>query len=308
MNLKKSVNKGFFECFRLMDRLGIHLVPKHYYSPMPDQAWLREHTDLWIERANLRGINWDLDDQLEWLRKMCAPYYREVRGLDFFRNATSSDWGLGFGPIESQVLHCVVRTLAPARIIEIGSGVSTACIVNAVRNNVEDEKRESSITCIEPYPSSHFNSLPHIQHIRAFAQAVPREIFADLNDGDLLFIDSSHAVKTGSDVIRIYLDIIPHLPPGVIIHVHDIYLPYLYPRDVFTSFYSWQETVLLTALLTNNSHLSVLACLSALHYDRTAEIQALLSDYLPEANEEGLYLTSDKLSRHFPSSIWLRTS
>jgi predicted O-methyltransferase YrrM len=275
---------------------------------MPDQAWLREHKDLWIQRADLRGINWDLDDQLDWLRETCAPYYREVRGLDFFRNATSSGWGLGFGPIESQVLHCVIRTLAPARILEIGSGVSTACIVNAVRTNVEEKKRESSITCIEPHPSSQFNSLPHIHHIRDFAQAVPREVFADLNDGDLLFIDSSHAVKTGSDVIRIYLDIIPHLPPGVIIHVHDIYLPYLYPRDVFTSFYSWQETVLLTALLTNNSHLSVLACLSALHYDRSAEIQTLLSDYLPEANEEGLYLTVDKLSRHFPSSLWLRTS
>jgi hypothetical protein len=87
-----------------------------------------------------------------------------------------------------------------------------------------------------------------------------------LSAGDLLFIDSTHAVKVGSDVVRIYLEIIPHLPAGIFLHIHDVYLPYAYPRDVFSMPYWWQETGLLIALLTNNPRLSVLTCLSALHY------------------------------------------
>jgi hypothetical protein len=121
-----------------------------------------------------------------------------------------------------------------------------------------------------------------------------------------LFIDSSHAVKTGSEVLRIYLDIIPALPAGVHIHIHDINLPYEYSRDALSSYYASQETALLLALLTDNPRLSVQACLSALHYDRAEQMHALLPDYLPQANQDGLP-APDAGPAHFPSSIWLLT-
>jgi hypothetical protein len=135
---------------------------------------------------------------------------------------------------------------------------------------------------------------------------VPLDLFDTLQAGDLLFIDSSHAVKTGSDVVRIYLEIIPRLAAGVTVHIHDIYLPYVYPRDALLSFFEWQETVLLAALLTGNPHLEVLACLSALHYGQPANLAALLPDYQPQANDQGLAVPAAPQG-YFPSSFWMRT-
>ncbi len=307
MGLRKQAKKFAFKCFSVVDRLGIHILPKHYYSPVPDYAWLKHHKRLWTQRVDLRGVEWDLDLQVDWLRRMCQPYYDEVRGLGSFEKATSAGWGPGFGPIESQVLHCVVRSLAPGRILEIGSGVSTACMVEAVKKNEKENKPSTKVTCIEPYPKQVFRRLPDIQLVQDVCQAVPAGVFAELKANDLLFIDCSHAVKLGSDVVKIYLEIIPNLPPGVFIHIHDIYLPYLYPRDALTQFFGWQETALLAALITNNSGLSVLASLSALHYDRSKQLKELLSDYQPQANEEGLLPDTATPAGHFPASLWLRT-
>jgi predicted O-methyltransferase YrrM len=308
LSLRKQAKKYLFKCFSLADRLGVHILPRHFYSPIPDHSWLKEHKEFWTGKADLQGVEWNLDRQMDWLSQMCEPYYAEVRGLGFFETATSEGWGRGFGAIESQVLHCVVRSLAPPRILEIGSGVSTACMIEAVKRNEEENKPSTKITCIEPYPKPAFKGLPNVQHIQELCQTVSKSVFTELKAGDLLFIDSSHAVKTGSDVVRIYLEIIPSLASGVVIHIHDIFLPYLYPRDVLTHFWGWQETVLLAALMTSNPQLSVLAGLSALHYDRPKELQALLKDYQPQANEEGLNPNGATPDGHFPSSLWLRSN
>ena len=137
-------------------------------------------------------------------------------------------------------------------------------------------------------------------------QEVPLPVFDELQDGDLLFIDSSHAVKVGSEVPRIYLEILPRLRPGVFVHIHDVFLPYLYPPDILSwPFWAWQETVLLAALLTNNPKLEVLFCLSGLHHARPSELCRLLPDYRPRAMQGGLF--ADGGPGHYPSSIWLRT-
>jgi hypothetical protein len=160
---------------------------------------------------------------------------------------------------------------------------------------------------VEPYPTSELKELEEVLLIEEMCQNVPQSVFDQLKEGDLLFIDSTHAVKTGSEVIALYLDIIPQLPPNVFIHIHDIYLPYLYPRSMFSDYFASQETSLVLALLTNNRHLDVRCCLSALHYDRPAELKALLSDYRPQDNVEGLGV-GDTRTKHFPSSLWLQTS
>jgi hypothetical protein len=247
-----------------------------------------------------------LDQQLEWLEEVCRPYYHEVAGLGFYKEATARGLGSGFGQIESQVVHCFVRAKAPPRIIEIGCGVSTACLLHASDINIQEGRLGSQIIAIEPYPKKAFHSSGKIAHIEQVCQTVPHSVFAQLKAGDLLVIDSSHAVKVGSEVIRIYLDIIPRLAAGVFIHIHDIYLPYLYPRSVLFYPFGWQETALLLALLTNNKHLSVLSCLPALHYDRSDKLRALLSDYQPQTNCDGL-CASHPAKGHFPNSLWLRT-
>lgn len=295
-----------FKSFSILDRAGIHLMPKHYYTPVPDCSWLESNRPLWIGRSSLTGIAWDLDAQFAWVKDACEPYYGEVAGLEFYRSLTQTGAGPGFGEIESQVLHCFMRRYAPANVIEIGSGASTMCMLEAARLNQRKGERVSKITCVEPFPSSTVRSSKEIELIAKVCQEVPHSLFDRLSNGDLLFIDSSHAVKVGSDVLRIYLEIIPRLPPGIFIHIHDIYLPYAYPRNVFTKPFWWQETAMLMALLINNPKVKVLSCLSALHYDYSEQLQKVLPDYSPAPNEEGLSVSSSTQG-HFPASIWLQT-
>ena len=136
-------------------------------------------------------------------------------------------------------------------------------------------------------------------------QSAPQSLFDELEAGDVLFIDSSHSVKTGSDVVRIYLELLPRLRPGVLVHIHDVFLPYAYPRDTLNTYFGWQETALLTALLTGNRKLWICACLSGLHYDRRMELRNILSDYTPQDDLDGLQAGTHG---HFPSSLWLLTS
>lgn len=303
--LRNVLKEASYKMFFALDGLRLHVLPKHFYTPVPDYRWLRKNPNLWTGRGSLKGMEWDPPAQAEWLSQVCRPYYHEVAGLRLFQEITARRVGTGFGPIESQLLHCFVRTKAPEQIIEIGSGVSTACMLEAIRMNQAD-CRETEVTCIEPFPKDAFSSIKNITHLREPLQAVPLSLFARLHSGDLLFIDSSHAVKTGSEVLRIYLDIIPSLPAGVYVHVHDINLPYAYSRDALAAYYASQETAFLLALLTDNARLSIQACLSGLHYDCPDRLQSIMSDYRPQANQEGLP-ASDSAPGHFPSSIWLLT-
>jgi predicted O-methyltransferase YrrM len=286
--------------FRLAECAGVHLTPKHYYTPVPDVRWLRQHTGLWKGAFALTDVDWNLDSQLDRLARICAPHRDEVAGLEFYRRATSDKWGPGYGPIESQVLHCFLRANRPRRVIEIGSGVSTACMLHGL-------DREAELTCIEPFPSAVLREAAGTRLMARPCQEVPLSVFQELREGDLLFIDSSHSVKIGSEVPRLYLEIIPSLRPGVFVHIHDIFLPYLYPPDLLTwPFWAWQETVLLAALLTHNPKLEVQFCLSALHHAKAAELRQVLPDYQPRAMDAGLFTNAAPQS-HFPSSIWLRT-
>jgi hypothetical protein len=298
----------WFQAFLLFEKVGVHVLPGSFYSPIQNYHWLKQNMPLWAERSPLVGIDWDIDQQLAWLSQNCAPYYSEVAGLQLFNQSAAQGWGPGFGRIEFQFLHCFIRSQAPPRVIEIGSGQSTVCMLHASKLNASEGRTPSEITCIEPYPRKALRRLQGVRLLQQPCQAVPLGLYSQLRAGDLLFIDSSHAVKVGSDVIRIYMEIIPSLAPGVFVHIHDINFPYLYNRSTLSSYFmqNSQETVLLAALMTGNKHLSTLASLSALHYNRPREMQSVLKDYEPQDNIEGMW-ASYQPSRDFPNSIWLET-
>ena len=305
--LRNVARELSFKLFRLMDGIGLHVLPKHYYTPVADYAWLESNKALWARRTDLSQLKWDLDTQLDWLKRICMPYYEEVAGLQVYREATAFGYGPGYGPIESQVLHCFLRSCKPAKVVEVGSGVSTVCGLKAMELNARERPDYNfTITCIEPYPRPALQSITRIVHVRKMLQETDLTVFDQLDAGDLLFIDSSHAVKPASDVLTLLLEVIPRLKPGVIIHLHDIYLPYIYSPDVLENYFGWQETALLLALLKGNSHLQVLCCLSALHYDRRQPMRDLLADYSPQ-EESGPGIRSRGKQGMFPSSIWLST-
>jgi hypothetical protein len=305
MNMRRRVKELSFRAFLILERGGVHVLPRHYYTPVADRSWLRENRPRWQRRVSMTGVHWDLDEQLAWLEGTTAEHYGEVRGLHRHSGLVSGLLGPGYGPIESQVLHCFVRRGAPARIVEVGGGMSTAIEASAVAMNEAEGRGRTAITTIEPFPSDALSQLGSVRLVREPAQAVSADVFAELGAGDLLFVDSTHTVKTGSEVLRLYLEIVPSLPPGVIVHVHDVTLPYLFPPDVLTNYFDWQETGLVLALLTGNEHLRVRCCLSALHHDRPRDLQRILPDYRPRRLSGGLVAEDDE--GHFPSSLWLET-
>jgi predicted O-methyltransferase YrrM len=220
----------------------------------------------------------------------------------------ASDFGPGFGYIEAQCLHGVLRFLKPRRLIEVGSGISTSCAMRAIGLNAE-QGSNAKITCIEPHPSDFLceaERTQSIELIKSPVQILDPDSFLELGAGDFLFIDSTHAIKPGGDVLYLYLQVLPKLKPGAIVHTHDIYFPYVYQPDLLKSLFQWSETALLQALLTHNSQLSVLFCLSQLHHDAPDVLGEVFPEYVRQSLDDGL--TDATSSGHFPASIYLQTA
>lgn len=160
-----------------------------------------------------------------------------------------------FPPHDAAVLHGMIRHLRPARMVEVGSGWSTTVTARAIRDGALD----TVLTCIEPYPRDFVREIPQVDLLRVEkVEHTPLEVFDELAAGDVLFIDSSHVAKTGSDVVHQLLHVVPRLAPGVVVHVHDIFLPDDYPQGWVRAGFNWNEQYLLQALLVGNAGLQAL--------------------------------------------------
>lgn len=137
-------------------------------------------------------------------------------------------------------------------------------------------------------------------------QHTPGDLFKQLRGNDILFIDSSHVARAGSDVVHLLLEVLPLLGPGVLVHFHDIYLPFHYKRDVLSTFIHNNETPFVQAFLIYNKHFEILFALSQLHYSHPKELQRIFPGYHPQASEAGLNADPGGKGQ-FPSSLWLRT-
>lgn len=179
-----------------------------------------------------------------------------------------------FGRLDARILAATLRHHAPARIIEVGSGFSTLIMDSVVAGHLRDRTR---VTAIEPFPRAFLADLKHVELRQSKVQDVAPATFDQLQAGDVLFIDSSHVCKTGSDVHFLFFEILPRLKPGVLIHLHDIWLPLEYPQEwVLTEARSWNEQYLLRALLSGSDVYQVEMAASFLcRYMRPALEQAL---------------------------------
>jgi predicted O-methyltransferase YrrM len=287
-----------FRAFLGLDRIGIHLLPKHYYTPVADYSWLRRHSGLWQRPLSMHGVHWDLDEQFGWLAETCGSHYPEA--VERTRGALI---GPGYGRIEAQVLHCFVRKHAPERVVEIGGGTSTAIMSHAAALNGRDGRAQTRIVTVDPFPAQELHGLADVEVRQDYGQTVDRALTDELGAGDLLFIDSTHALKTSSEVGWLYLEVVPALKRGVVVHVHDVFLPYLYRPTLLSEYFDWQETALLAALLTGNDGLSVLCCQSALHAADPARLAATLTDCRPGRLESGL--AKPTAPGDYPASMWM---
>ena len=222
------------------DRWGYHIRPIHYYEPIPD---FRSITPDQITRQRtFPAIDFEWEKQLALLNEI-ASYQNEILNLEFDFN---NDYFSGF---DAAVYYALIRHLKPQRIIEIGGGYSTR-----IANKALERNEKGSLTCIEPHPEQRLLEAGlEIELIRKPIEEIGIEFFSCLKANDILFIDSSHTVKFGSDVCYEFLEVLPTLNPGVWIHVHDIFFPHDYPADwLLNRRLALNEQYLLEAFLSFN--------------------------------------------------------
>lgn len=277
--------------------LGMHVLPAHYYSPVPDTR--RLPASLWAHRESVTGLDLNIDEALAALREMASLFRGEWAAYP--REAPEGGRGYylehpAYHPGDGHVLHGMIRRLKPRRIVEIGSGGSTFVICEALRRNrLEDPDYVCAFTAIEPYPPPYLDPPPAelTELRRTGVEDVPLTAFEALEAGDVLFIDSTHVVRIGSDCVYEYLSILPRLKPGVVVHVHDIFLPFEYPeRWIKGDCFFWNEQYLLHAFLLFNSAFRVEFPTYALTRTRSEEVSQLIPGFDPQ--------------RHLACSFWLR--
>jgi hypothetical protein len=228
----------------------------HFYSPIPARAEINTRLQALNQPVDdIPGINLNVQGQLELLEKFAALYgdlpFPEERTVDcryYFRQTA-------FCYADAIFLYSFLRLVQPKRIIEVGSGFTSAVLMDTVDRFFAHRPQ---ITFIEPFPVNLKKLLRpqdynRITLIEERVQALPVDTFKSLQAGDLLFIDSSHVLKCGSDVQFLMFEILPQLPVGVFVHFHDVFASFEYPPEWLLEGRYWNEDYFLRAFLSYNS-------------------------------------------------------
>jgi len=246
---------------------GFAVLSDHFYHPIPSRATLRARAG---RERPLDSIDWRLEEQVALLRKLLAEYEDEF-------NDPATIGSCGYDPLDASlhgadaaVLYAMVRSAAPERVVEIGSGGSTRIIGAALTRNHEETGTTPSLVTIDPSPQRWLDAFPDrvgskvkVTVLKDQVQQVDPVLFRELRPGDILFVDSSHVFKQGSDVEHEFLQIYPSLHPGVRVHLHDIFFPFDYPLDWNDKHYRfWNEQYFLETFLQCNHRFEVTLSLS----------------------------------------------
>jgi hypothetical protein len=259
--------------FEEIQRRGWHFQPNHFYWPLNDLRFLRANPDLWLPARMPADIRWDLEAQEDLLRRL-AGYAAELDDVpDDPPVPISFAWKNPTLPkADAFAYYGLVRELQPKRVVEIGSGWSTLLLVKALARN----PGQADVTLIEPMPPPWLerNIPPDWRFERTILQRAPMDVFEQLGEGDILFYDGSHCVSTASDVNWFFFEVLPRVPKGVWVHVHDILWPHERVGDILDEGLTWNEQYLLQAFLMGNRQYEVrlaINMLLVLRADRLAE-------------------------------------
>ena len=279
----------------LGDKWGYSIRKYHYYEPLPNFSELNREQVL--KRRISKAIHWNLEAQIERVENL-RSYSSEIQTITDDQTLTIkfdfyNDFYFG---LDAAVYYALIRDIKPAHIIEIGCGYSTQIAALAIAKN-QQEGKVGKIICIEPYPESQLTEANlEIQLITQRVETIDLEVFEQLSAGDILFIDSTHTVKFGSDVCREILEILPALSSGVWIHFHDIFFPYDYsPKWLIEERRAWNEQYMLEAFLAYNHHFEVVLANHWLSVDYPQEVAKIWPGVLEW-----------KDPYHHCGSLWLR--
>ena len=267
--------------------LGVNVArSRDYYSPLPVRAELVRTRERWDRPSAMAGVEWDGAAMRARLERLVAAHGEELAELPPYDEAKRLGYGPGFTHFDARLLYLSVRDLKPRRILEVGSGLSTFYMSRALERN-RSEGVDGAITCVDPYSGDRVVGLAGVEVLRREVQDLDPEEVGRLEDGDLLFIDSTHVVKVGGDVPHLYLELLPRLRPGVVVHSHDIHFPYNtpYPAEEYVVRAKWPmvwtEAMLLQAFLAFNRQFEILLAPSILRHEDEPWLARTMPDYRP---------------------------
>lgn len=278
-------------CRRVLVGIGLLPIRRHYYEPLFDPRDLRSSLD---GDRPLPGIDLRIGEQLSLLRELRTAG-AEIADLTATATATT-DLSFHFGNVafesgDAEIWYALIRHLRPRTIIEIGSGHSTKLAARAIeRNRRDDASYRCRHVCIEPYEMPWLEKLG-VEVVRRRVEEVGADFFASLAAGDILFIDSSHIIRPQGDVLFEFLELLPTLSPGVVVHVHDVFTPrdYLQPW-VTEQVRLWNEQYLLEAFLTDNARWEVVLALNHLHHHHYDDLAKACPFLTPDREPGSFYI------------------
>lgn len=268
--------------------------PGHFYSSIPCLDSVRQHEDRIFDRSQriLSGIDLNDAEQLELLLSF-KKFYDELPfqaqktpAFRYFFENHSYEYS------DAIFLYCMIRHTRPKRIIEVGSGYSSC-----VTLDTNERFFNYAITCTFIDPSSDLllslmrpGDSDRVEIVTRNVQDVGIDRFCELASGDILFVDSTHVSKVGSDVNYLFFEILPRLAPGVLIHFHDIFCPFEYPKERIYEGRAWTEAYLLRSFLEFNETFKIV----------------LFNTYLEQFHQDFFFREMPLCLRNPGGSIWLR--
>jgi Methyltransferase domain len=282
--------------FHAAEEVGVHILPVHFYSPIPNTSALQQ--SVWSERFD-RGWNWKMNEpsQLALLAQL-GRFAPELEAIPEEKDGSGFYWNNpAYCQIDATVYYSMIRHFVPALIIEVGAGYSTLIAASACKRN-----GDTVLEAIDPFPSPLVTAAPPglTGLVTAPLQKIQLAPFQALGENDILFIDSTHVCKIASDVNDLILSVLPSLKKGVLIHFHDIFLPWNYPRSwLLHQNIFWNEQYLLLAFLLFNDQFEIVLANHFLGREHSASLLRAFS-FLKDPG------ASADWSPRTPSSLWLR--
>jgi len=269
-------------------KVGVFPIRNHYYEPQFDN---RNPRPDFSQDRNLKGIEWNIPGQLKMLglftfcQELLDLPKAKPDSLEFYLNNGAFESG------DAEYWYQIIRAIKPKRIFEVGSGYSTLMAVKAINKNYEENPSyKCDHVCIEPYEAPWLEEAG-VSVIRKKVEEVGLSFFSQLQENDILFIDSSHIIRPQGDVLFLYLEVLPSLNKGVIVHVHDIFSPKNYPKAWLTDEVRfWNEQYLLEAFLSHNSSWNIIGALNFLHHNYYEELKKVAPFLSPEREPGSFYI------------------
>ncbi len=290
--LLKNIRRGGVwrlpHCKNAFMNVGVFPIRAHYYEPQFNN---QNPNPPFSQDRNLQGINWNVSCQLEMLERfnfseeLANIPQKKPSTLKFYLNNEAFESG------DAEYWYQIIRTIKPKRIFEVGSGNSTLMAIDAInKNQSEDPNYKCEHICIEPY------EMPWLEEtgvtvVRKKVEEVELSFFSQLEENDILFIDSSHIIRPQGDVLFEYLELLPSLNTGVIVHVHDIFSPKNYlTKWLQDDVRFWNEQYLLEAFLSHNSSWKIVGALNYLHHNHYKKFSSVIPFLTPEHEPGSFYI------------------